>query len=611
MKYKIVYFIFLLVSHVFSKDTNPLSSDSKILDFKKWGNSSSQAVIVPSSNSNYNEIPYGVELISSEEDWLVFSPQKACCCYYMFDEKYKSLGLLYNLKAFEKIKKLLENQSSFERVCTDQQWDKIFSDLKNNRKTINQLNLNAYPGFYDEVWYRAEEMFAGYWVNDHTFVSFSGDNLGAPMIDDFIDTETSNGVLRNSILALSIRMAEAETNQCNESIWFNDVVNVRGSKNIIKFITKSSDWEKYYNETPCCCYINFDPNYEDYGLVYNLKAYELLKTDEELKQKGFRIATEKDWMSLIACTKNRGTYNSLFNCDETNYSGFNLHPNGYCESNSWKLPTDLSMGYWVGEGGEKKAYIFNCSLKEDIQMKENFSFNSFPGYMIRLINTETVIKKEKQNSVEFIKEEPFNQENKDTESVKDIEGNTYDIVKIKDQIWMAENLNVSAFQNGDPIPEAKTFEEWKNANYNQQPAWCYYNNDPANGVKYGKLYNWYAINDTRGLSPKGWRVPSKTDFDKLYNISGNASSIHLKSEDSWLDEPSNAHGTNNSGFNGLASGYRTHEGNYMGKGMEGSYWSANETELAFAWRIKFSNTNEFQFLDILKSFGFSVRCLKN
>ena len=500
MKYKIVYFIFLLVSHVFSKDTNPLSSDSKILDFKKWGNSSSQAVIVPSSNSNYNEIPYGVELISSEEDWLVFSPQKACCCYYMFDEKYKSLGLLYNLKAFEKIKKLLENQSSFERVCTDQQWNNMFNDLKNKRKTINQLNLNAYAGFYDEVWYRAEEMFAGYWINEHTFVSFSGDNLGAPMIDEFTDTETSNGVLRNSIMALSIRLAEAETNQCNESIWFNDVVNVRGSKNIIKFITKSSDWEKYYNETPCCCYINFDPNYEDYGLVYNLKAYELLKTDEELKQKGFRIATEKDWMSLIACTKNRGTYNSLFNCDETNYSGFNLHPNGYCESNSWKLPTEFSMGYWVGEGGEKKAYIFNCALKEDIQMKENFSFNSFPGYMIRLINTETVIRKEKPYAIQ------------NTTSTE--------ICNIGNQEWSCDNL--SEFGKFG-ITLVTSEAEW--AKLSAKKACCCYFEFNEKNKGYGLFYNALALkNIMNELSTSNsiyseYRIANSYDWEQMMSFS--------------------------------------------------------------------------------------------
>lgn len=71
-------------------------------------------------------------------------------------------------------------------------------------------------------------------------------------------------------------------------------------------------------------------------------------------------------------------------------------------------------------------------------------------------------------------------------------------VKIGDQIWMTRNLNVDKFCNGDPIPETKTNEEWIKAGENGKPAWCYYDNDPANGEKYGKLYNWYAVNDPRG-----------------------------------------------------------------------------------------------------------------
>ena len=390
MKNKISFLLFMFVIHAFAKHANSLYPESKISILKELGNSSSRETIALNSNENYNEIPYGVELITSEENWLLFSPQKACCCYYMFDENYKNLGLLYNLKAFEKIKNTLVNQSSDERVCIDEQWKNIFNDLKFKRKTVNQLNLNVYPGYYDEAWYKSEEMFSGYWVNEHTLVSFSGDNLGEPMVDDFIDTETSNGVLRNSILALSIRLTESKSNQCNESKWFKDIVNERGSKNTIKFITKSSDWEKYYYETPCCSYLNFDPMYEDYGLVYNLKAYELLKDDQALKERGLRIATEKDWMALITCCKNKGTYQSLFNCDETNYAGFNLHPNGYYESYSWTLPTELNIGYWVGEGTEKKAYIFNCNSKEDIQIKERFSYNSYPGFMIRLIRLDLI-----------------------------------------------------------------------------------------------------------------------------------------------------------------------------------------------------------------------------
>lgn len=63
-------------------------------------------------------------------------------------------------------------------------------------------------------------------------------------------------------------------------------------------------------------------------------------------------------------------------------------------------------------------------------------------------------------------------------------------VTIGTQVWMTKNLDVVTFRNGDPIPQAKTSEAWKKAGESKQPAWCYYNNDPANGAKYGKLYNW-------------------------------------------------------------------------------------------------------------------------
>ena len=84
-------------------------------------------------------------------------------------------------------------------------------------------------------------------------------------------------------------------------------------------------------------------------------------------------------------------------------------------------------------------------------------------------------------------------------------------VKIGTQVWTTKNLNVSTFRNGDTIPEVKTNEEWIEAARIQQPAWCYYENDSMNGAKYGKLYNWYAMNDTRGLAPIGYHIPSDVE----------------------------------------------------------------------------------------------------
>ncbi len=109
-------------------------------------------------------------------------------------------------------------------------------------------------------------------------------------------------------------------------------------------------------------------------------------------------------------------------------------------------------------------------------------------------------------------------------------------VQIGNQVWMTSNLNVSKFQNGDPIYEAKTKEQWEKAGQNKKAAWCYYKNSTENGTVYGKLYNWYAVNDPRGLAPKGWHVPLKSDWIELVDILRNIDnyvSSSLKTKSGW------------------------------------------------------------------------------
>ena len=89
---------------------------------------------------------------------------------------------------------------------------------------------------------------------------------------------------------------------------------------------------------------------------------------------------------------------------------------------------------------------------------------------------------------------------------------------IGEQIWTTSNLNVSKFQNGDVIFEAKTKAQWVKANEEKKPAWCYYQNNPQNGVIYGKLYNWYAVNDPRGLTPKGWHIPTNNEWEEMVSF---------------------------------------------------------------------------------------------
>lgn len=95
-------------------------------------------------------------------------------------------------------------------------------------------------------------------------------------------------------------------------------------------------------------------------------------------------------------------------------------------------------------------------------------------------------------------------------------------VKIGSQIWMSENLNVSKYRNGDMIPEIKNKKDWEKAEKEGKDGWCYYNFDPANGKKYGKIYNWSALSDSRGLAPAGWHIPTEKEWNELRDFLGGA-----------------------------------------------------------------------------------------
>ena len=198
-----------------------------------------------------------------------------------------------------------------------------------------------------------------------------------------------------------------------------------------------------------------------------------------------------------------------------------------------------------------------------------------------------------------------------SENITDIDGNTYSIVSIGKQTWMKENLNVSRFRNGDIIPEVNSSEEWIKAGEMKQPAWCYYENIAENGKKYGKLYNWYAVYDARGLAPEGWYIPSDKEWSTLINFLGGKeyAGNKLKSKKGWLK---NGNGTNESGFNGLPSGYRDFNGGYELVGASGSWWSSTEYPTSSAWfrYLDFMSENASRLI-CLKSYGFSVRCLRD
>ena len=140
-----------------------------------------------------------------------------------------------------------------------------------------------------------------------------------------------------------------------------------------------------------------------------------------------------------------------------------------------------------------------------------------------------------------------------------VNGRVYKTVKIGEQVWLAENLDVTTFRNGDPILEIKKDEEWESAGQKGIPAWCYYDNDSTNGPKYGKLYNWHAVNDPRGLAPDGWHIPMVKDWRILNNFLGENIGEKLTNKKEWTISNTYQHnclGTNSVGFSALPAGNR-------------------------------------------------------
>lgn len=198
-------------------------------------------------------------------------------------------------------------------------------------------------------------------------------------------------------------------------------------------------------------------------------------------------------------------------------------------------------------------------------------------------------------------------------TMEDKNGNEYKTAKYGLQEWSASNLNVTAFRNGDKIPEAKTKEEWIKAGEDGKPAWCYYKNDPVNGLKYGKLYNWYAINDKRGLAPEGWRIPTNNDWIILIkNLLGvDFAGPKLKSITGWKSK----NGINKIGFTALPAGLRDEKGSFNFLGTVSQWWSNTEptevTKSNLIYSVKLNdNTVEVSYEKKEKGNGFSVRCIK-
>jgi uncharacterized protein (TIGR02145 family) len=277
-----------------------------------------------------------------------------------------------------------------------------------------------------------------------------------------------------------------------------------------------------------------------------------------------------------------------------------------------------------------KLFISNELNLSRIFISSNFKIFSMTRYLLLIIYFATLSKIS------------YSQQYGSFTDTRD--GRVYKTVKIGSQIWMAENLNSDRFRNGDPIPEAKTDEEWIKAAEEKKPVWCYYNNDVSNGRIYGRIYNWFAVIDPRGLAPKGFHISTKDELITLVNSVGKEDEVilgqvHLSKEQSavkalkskfWNDNASD----NSSGFSALPGGKRDiNFKRISGKdlssffiGKEAFWWALNsQTANSSFWTFNFSfsfssfrldkhdreNVNEWSWGDLLWSRGNYIRCVKN
>ena len=189
----------------------------------------------------------------------------------------------------------------------------------------------------------------------------------------------------------------------------------------------------------------------------------------------------------------------------------------------------------------------------------------------------------------------------------------YSTVTIGSQIWMQKNLNVCKYRNGDDIPQVQDPTAWSKLTTG---AWCYRENKTANGLIYGKLYNWYAVNDPRGLAPADYHIPSDAEWNTLITFLGgrDVAGGKMKATGTSLWTSPNTDATNSSGFTGLPGRLRFYDGSFSYSDYnDGYWWSASERgDIASSWNYELDSQDGSVLRDDdLKTYGYSVRCVKD
>jgi len=424
------------------------------------------------------------------------------------------------------------------------------------------------------------------------------------------------GLLNNTFSPNNENINEVDDNiqsdvKIGSQVWMSknlDVVNFRNG-DLIPYVESAKEWKKAgKNGQPAWCYYNNDPkNGEIYGKLYNSFA---VNDPRGIAPEDWTVPNHEEWEDLMIFLggkevaggkmKSRANWNSP-NYGELNKSGFSALPGGIRDTNGKFINLNICA-------------LFSCAKMPDENDIDDNNYDIF----FQLDNTNSRVERIlfypssfgasvrclKLNSNISFEEEHLN----------DYIGNNNLEVNIGDETWMTKNLDVDRFRNGDLIPHIESDTEWEEAGKNGQPAWCYYDNDPQNGEIYGKLYNWYAVNDPRGLAPEGWHIPGE-EWGKLSNFLGfaNTAGGRMKSRTFW-NSP-NIGATNVSGFSALGGGLRNEEAEFEELGGLAVFWGSIDENYAGSKcaMTEYLHNDNTQFIFNMdeKSIGASVRCVKD
>lgn len=403
-----------------------------------------------------------------------------------------------------------------------------------------------------------------------------------------------------------------------QQVWMTKNLDVDKFQNgdVIPQASSAVEWDEAANNgQPAWCYYEDNTEYgKKFGKLYNFWA---VNDSRGLAPKGWHVPSEDEWLTLYSAIGGKWEITDNMTYIERNNVSLKLKSKEPWEGNeNWKEDEKShgtnESGFTALPGGERVNRLFDgvnyqanwwtsTASSGTITDAKGFriDISGIPGYGNYYPSSGL--------SVRCVKDDA----NATVKSVK-----SGDEVTIAGQTWKTINLNTDKFLNGDSIPQAITIEDWKAAGANKQPAWCYLNNDSTTNKKHGKIYNWYAIKDPRGIAPKGWHIPSKAEWDKFFkNIGGsNVAGRKLKSKDGWNKLKN---GTDEFNFFGFPSGERgtinfEEKGGFLGLGNSVNWWSNTEVyeNDAYAYELG-ENSNSVNENNASKDEGLFVRCIKD